>query len=239
MKRYLTIIILALALAGAGAYILELHHERDDLEAVATHDRGQVKLWRNKTGLARAQVATLQTSKKVLTEFYGSWVDSLTEQLSVSEKHMESALSVGTVYERFLELPLRDTLIQKDTVWLAAQTFQYTDRWSRLEGTIIDMDRNAGRLGVPTLGFSQKYYDSMSVVSHLNRVPGVQGWLLGKRELTTEALNHNPYSSFTGIRHWQKAVRPLRYGIGPYVGYDPIRNEISFGVSFHYSIIQF
>ena len=228
MKRYITIALLVIALVATGGYVLELHHERDDLEAVATHDRAQVKLWRNEAGLARAQVATLQTSKQVLTDFYSSWVDSLTEQLSVTAKHMESALSVGTVYDRFLSLPLRDTLLKRDTVWLPAQTFQYTDRWSRLEGTIIDME----------LGLSQQYYDSMSVVSHLKRVKGVKGWL-GKRELTTEAINHNPYSTFTGIRHWQKAVRPLRYGIGPYVGYDPIHNEMSFGISFHYSIIQF
>ncbi len=217
----------------AGAYILELHYERDDLRAVATHDRAEIKRWQNEAGLARAQVATLQTSKQTLTEFYGSWVDSLTEQLSISSKHLESALSVGSVYERYFEVPVRDTLL-RDTVLVPAQTFRKRDRWSLLEGTIVDME-----LAGPTLGLSQKYYDSISVVSHLNRVPGIQGWLFGKRELTTDAINHNPYSTFTGMRHWQKAVRPLKFGIGPFVGYDPVRREITYGVSLHYSLIQF
>lgn len=228
MKRYLTIGLLAVLLTLAAGYVLELHHERDEVRSVARYDRAQARVWRNQDSLSRLRIQTLEASSQTVEQFYGDWVDSLTVQLDVQAKYMESAFSIGSIMERTHRLVVHDTTVIRDTVAVPAQTFGLHDRWSSLEGTIIDME----------LGLHQQYYDSISVVNSLRRDPGFRGWALGRRTLHTDAINHNPYARFTGVRTWKKVVRPLRFGVGPYVGYD-FRQGVSFGISFHYSLIQF
>ena len=234
MKRYIVIGILVLMLSGLVAYVLHLERERDDLRTVAQHEQAQVKRWRDKHGRARARVKTLETSRAVLEEFYGEWVDSLAAQLSVERKALQSALSVGSHHQRFITMPVRvvDTLRIRDTAYVAASGFSQRDRWSSVTGRLYG--GSDSREGVD---LELKYYDSISVVSHLRKKPGIRG-LWQARELTSEAINHNPYSSFSQVRHYQRKIKERRWGVGVGVGYGyPVGWSIQIGISRH--IIQF
>ncbi len=234
MKRYTVIAILSLLLGGLSWYVLTLERERDDLRAVARHEQAQLARWRDKHGRARARVKTLETSRQVLEEFYGEWVDSLAEQLSMKQRDLQSALTVGSHHQRFLQMPVHvvDTLRIRDTAYVAVRGFSQEDRWSSVTGRLY-----GGSDSAEGVEMELKYYDSISVVSHLRKKPGIRG-LWQARELTSDAINHNPYSSFSQVRHYQRKIKERRWGIGAGFGYGwPQGFSFQIGISRHF--IQF
>ena len=229
MKPEHYVIALLVMVLGIGYWGLgKLRVQNAEYEQLAESRAWEVVRWRNAHGNAQARIKTLQSSRDALEVFYQDWVDSLSEQMNIKNKRIEAITSVGLFNERFIRVPVRDTLVLKDSVYVRANGFAFADRWSSVQGLFTDS-------GVE---LTQRYQDSLSVVSHLKRDKGVRGWVLGKRTLYTDVVSHNPYSSITGVKSWQKAVPVKRFGLGPYVGYDPLRG-LSFGVSLQYAVFRF
>lgn len=218
-----------LLVLGLGVWgLAKLHRQNTEYEHLAQARGWEVVKWRNRHGNSQARIKTLQSSRDALEVFYQDWVDSLAQQVDIKPTHWQSATSVGLLNQRFVRIPVRDTLLLHDTTYVAANAFAYSDAWSRVRGVFTDT-------GVE---LTQSYTDSLSLVTHLKRNQGIGGWVLGKRTLHTEVVSHNPYSSITGVKSWQKAVPVKRFGVGPYIGYDPLRGP-SFGISLQYALLRF
>ncbi len=228
------IIILLLLLAlGFGFWKLrQISFQNASYQRLGQSQGWEIVEWRNKFNNSQARIKTLQSGQEALEAFYQDWVDSLSHQMDIAPQRMQSITSVGLVTQqhvRFVADPTRrDTVYQADTLMVIANGFSHADAWSQITARFLG----------DSIHLHYRFNDSLSVVSHLKRDQGFGGWALGKKTLYTDVVSHNPYSTITNVRSWQKAVPVRRFGLGPYVGWDPLQGP-SVGVSLHYSVIQF
>ena len=221
MKRNIIIIILLLLLSTVSWYVMHLRTKNAELYQLTQAQDQEATTWRNKHGNSQARVKTLEIDYKTLEGLYEDWVDSLSRELEIRSKRVQSAVSIGIRNERELRVP-----VQTDSA--GNKTAIYQSKHFRLKAMLNDDFLTVDTHSLDSLGF----------VFHLLPDPGLWSRLTGQRTLHADVVSYNPYTTFTGLRSWQKAVPPQRWGIGPFLGYDPLRNEISFGVSIHYSIIS-
>lgn len=213
--------VLLLLLSGAGAYIYHLRDKNKQLYQVGQARGWEVVKWRNAHGNSQARIKTLQADYKNLEGTYQDWVDSLSKQLNIRPKHVQSAVSVGIRNER----TVRFEKSAEDTVGV----YTFADKHHHF----------SARLSPDFLEFTPTTFDSLGIVSHLRREPGVWNFLTGRRTLHTDVVSYNPYSTFTGLRSYRKPVSGQRLGLTLFAGYDPFLNRGSVGVGVGWIIWPF
>lgn len=228
-KRSITLYVLLLIIGGQYWYVRGVKQQLRQTTEVAQERGWEVVKWRNDAGNSQARIRALETSKKTLKAFYSDWLDSVGTQLKIKTKKLESLTEIETTNARIFTLPLRDTVEKRitlpgDTVYHPIQRFKYVDRWSDIAGIIRD--------GEITL--TPQSRDSLTLAVHRRRA---RFWK--KDYLYAEAVSHNPHSSIVGLKHWKKAVKPRRFGLGAGVGYDPFLQRITLSVNLNYDFIQF
>lgn len=188
----------------------------DQVQQVVQLQHDTIIRWRDAAGRQHAKTGLQIADVEILKALHRQEMDSLLTILKIKEKQLHTTVFAGT--------QTTGTITPKiDTVYLDGNptySLSYKDAWLSLNGEL----NAASKL---------QYSYTDSLVFALTKTKGY---------FNINAYSLNPNTRFTGLTSLQIPMPARRrFGIGPYVGYGYTgqRWQPSFGLSFHYSLIQF
>jgi len=214
------------------------------IEAQAAALTGQVSTYKDENGTLHGQVQSLTGDKEVYTILYKNQIDSMANLLKIKGKDINNFVNVGVldsgkitngkvdtfkyVYSAPSGLPdIINNYPKNGADSALGLSVSYSDKWLNFKGKIMNN------------GFSGTYSinDSMTVIGY-SKSTGFLG--LGPTQNFVDISSTNPNVQYKNMKSViLTSTAPKRFSIGPYVGYDIAHNQVSFGVSFQYSLIRF
>lgn len=182
-KIYLvTIAIVTLALLVSGIVIRDLRDEKRRLERNAEALLGDAEFYRTQAGESAASVAVLTLEVDELKEFRSRDAEFIRD-LGIRLRRAESIARTATESRYESVLPLRDTVILRDTLRDTVRIVEYDDRWSHLYGVIFD----------DSMHYTLNTVDTLTQILH--RIPRRFLFIkYGTKAIRQEIISSNPNS---------------------------------------------
>ena len=138
MKKYLIILIAALAacLFVALKWVNNLEIENTRLSGNQLTLLSKSEMWENRYNQSLASVQKLELTAEELRQSRESYVN-LCNELGVKIKRLQSASRAELATNINVTAPVRDTIIQRDTIEVA-KAFSWSDSWTNISGIIRD-----------------------------------------------------------------------------------------------------
>ena len=195
----------------------------------------QLETYRNKDGKQVARIEYLE-NQRVTDILELSTKDSEIRELKeLVEKYRADLKKGGSATiikgETRVDTVIKEVLVSGDSIWPTYSSPIALGRW-----VLGNVSANRDSIDLD-LSIANEYH----VVMGRDR----SGFLgLVKRRPFAEVTNLNPYSETKSIKTYSvDRTRPLRWGIGPYVGYGwsdgGIRPGFTTGISLNYNLIRF
>ena len=180
-KIYLATAIVAIIVTLIGGVVVRnLQSEKRRLEQNVESLLGTAEFYRTKAGESAASVAALNLEISELRE-YRSHDTEIIRNLGIRLRRAESIArsAIESSYEH--TLPLRDTIIVRDTLYDTLRIFSHDDRWSHIFGIIFD----------DSLRYSMQTTDTITQIVH--RVPRrFLCFKFGTKGIRQEIVSSNP-----------------------------------------------
>lgn len=197
----------------------------------------EMKTYKDENGKLHGQVEVLVADKNTFLATYGQKLDSIAKVLDIKTKNIEQYVQIGikttgSIKSRIDTTYVIDTNknnVTGETTLDTTKTYQvnYKDNWMYFSGNIVK-DSFIANYNVK---------DSLTFITYKKKT-GFLG--LGKGKTLMDVTSTNPNASYFGIKGVElKDLKPKRFGIGPYVGFDPITMRPSAGLSVNYNLIKF
>ena len=230
LQVMLTVLVLILVAGGIGYLI-----NKKDTDRMLELTQQQLETYRDKDGKQVARITYLE-NQRVTDILDLETKDSEIRELQELVKKYKGELRKGgsaTIIkgETRVDTVIREVAVSGDSIYPTYSSPVALGRW-----VVGNVSANRDSIALD-LSIANEYH----VVMGRER----SGFLgLGKRRPFAEVTNQNPYSETTSIRTYSvDRARPLRWGIGPYVGYGwsdgGIRPGFTTGISLNYNLIRF
>ena len=182
-KTVITVAIVAsVATIVCGFIIAHLHDENQRLERNQQALLSDVRLYQTRAGESAASVEVLELQLDEFREHRARDAERIKE-LGIKLRRAESYALSATESSYTATLPLRDTIIMRDTIRDTIRIFEGGDRWSTIRG-IINLD---------SITYSLQSVDTLYQVVH--RVPR-KFWFIrfGTKAIRQEIVSSNPHT---------------------------------------------
>lgn len=165
-----------------GFIIARLHDENQRLERNQQALLSDVRLYQTRAGKSAASVEVLELQLDEFREHRARDAERIKE-LGIKLRRAESYALSATESSYTATLPLRDTIILRDTIRDTIRIFEGGDRWSTIRG-IINLD---------SITYSLQSVDTLYQVVH--RVPR-KFWFIrfGTKAIRQEIVSSNPHT---------------------------------------------
>lgn len=184
MKRALIMVAIVATTAAivCGIIIARLHNENQRLERNQQALLSDVRLYQTRAGKSAASVEVLELQLDEFREHRARDAERIKE-LGIKLRRAESYALSATQSNYVSTLPLRDTIILRDTIRDTIRVFEGGDRWSTIRG-IINLD---------SITYSLQSVDTLYQVVH--RVPR-KFWFIrfGTKAIRQEIVSSNPHT---------------------------------------------
>lgn len=180
MKKFFVVVAIVASLATivCGYVIASLREERDRLQANQEALLSDVELYRTRANESAASVEVLQLSLDEFREHRAEDARRI-EELGIKLRRAESFAKSAVVSTYEALLPLKDTIILRDTV----RIFEGGDAWSTMSGSITK----------DSITYSLHSVDTLHQVVH--RVPRkFLFFRFGTKAIRQEIVSSNPHT---------------------------------------------
>lgn len=185
MKKITLIVAIAATLAAisCGVIASRLRDENQRLRRNQDALLAEVELYRTAAGESAAAVEALQLRIDEFRESHDADAEHIRD-LGIRLRRAESFAKSASKSLFADTLPLRDTVIMRDTIRDTVRLFESNDTWSNIRGTIAD----------DTLRYELRTVDTLRQIVH--RVPR-KFWFIGygTKAIRQEITSSNPHTT--------------------------------------------
>lgn len=197
--------------------------ENKNSESSINYLQSELESYEDEFGEIVSSRNSLAGKKEQLEILTSNQIDSLNKLNSLLKKYkrVESAGIIKT------ETKIKNVLIpfDKPAPCEFERNFELIKPFYEIRGYTNELGTKLNSLVVP---------NSVYFASGLQK-----NGLFKKNTYTISVKNSNPLVETIGLDNYILTPKIQRWGIGPYIGYDPFQQEFSGGLSVQYSIIRF